>query len=105
MLAATEHGRSCAPTGLCAYRTLEDLLGLDHVMQGIPYVIGIGHTRKTGVDWGTFEPHPCRKQLIRIGGWRAIRLESSVGCSTTTRAPKRSSPVRGAMHCVRDWPS
>jgi hypothetical protein len=27
-------------------------------MQGIPYVIGIGHTRKTGMDWGTFEPHP-----------------------------------------------
>lgn len=58
MLAATEHGLSCSPTGLCADRTLEDLLGLDHVMQGIPYVIGIGHTRKTGVDWGTFEPHP-----------------------------------------------
>jgi len=58
MLAATDRGLSCSPTGLCADRTVEDLLGLDHVMQGIPYVIGIGHTRKTGVDWGTFEPHP-----------------------------------------------
>src|SRR3569833_511349 len=58
MLAVFVFGLSCSPTGLCADRTLEDLLGLDHVMQGIPYVIGIGHTRKTGVDWGTFEPHP-----------------------------------------------
>jgi SagB-type dehydrogenase family enzyme len=58
MLAATSHGLSCSPTGLCADRTIEDLLGLDHVMQGIPYVIGIGHTRKTGMDWGTFERHP-----------------------------------------------
>jgi SagB-type dehydrogenase family enzyme len=58
MLAATAHGLSCSPTGLCADRTVEDLLGLDHVMHGIPYVIGIGHTRKTGMDWGTFEPHP-----------------------------------------------
>lgn len=58
MLAATSHGLACSPTGLCADRTVEDLLGIDHVMQAIPYVIGIGHTRKTGVDWGTFEPHP-----------------------------------------------
>ena len=58
MLAATAHGLSCSPTGLCADRAVEDLLGLDHVMHGIPYVIGIGHTRKTGMDWGTFEPHP-----------------------------------------------
>jgi SagB-type dehydrogenase family enzyme len=58
MLAATAHGLSCSPTGLCADRTVEELLGLDHVMHGIPYVIGIGHTRKTGMDWGTFEPHP-----------------------------------------------
>jgi SagB-type dehydrogenase family enzyme len=58
MLAATGHGLACSPTGLCADRAVEDLLGVDHVMQGIPYVIGIGHTRQTGMDWGTFEPHP-----------------------------------------------
>jgi len=61
MIAAAAQGLSTSPTALLADSTIEQILGLDHIMESVVYVIGLGHTRKNGLDWGTFEKHPKRR--------------------------------------------
>ena len=64
MVAAADHGLATAPTALVADRQVEQILGLDHILSSVAYVVAIGASGNAP-DWGSFEKHPAKGRGAR----------------------------------------
>ncbi|MEJ7733158.1 MAG: SagB/ThcOx family dehydrogenase [Polyangiaceae bacterium] len=64
MVAAAHHGLATAPTALVADRQVEQILGLDHILSSVVYVVAVG-AAGNAPDWGRYEKHPAKGGAAR----------------------------------------